>query len=160
MRTLARILVIWTIGTAFGTMIFFTGIVAEAVFRTLSEDAAGTVLSVIFPPYYTLTSILSAIGFLASIGIYAGNRRWYAWTAPTLLGVASAILFVSWLWILPVMNAIRLRVGSFAHSSSPLVGRFFMYHGISMLLDIVALVLLFAGLTVFAATAWRAGKES
>lgn len=149
MKSFARIVLILSAGTALGAMVFFTAVVPEAVFGTLSEDTAGRLLSVIFTPYYTLTSILCAIAFLASFLSFADVGRLYARAVQILFGLATAILFVSWFWLLPTMNRIRLEIGSFAHSESPLVGRFFLYHGISMLLDITAMLLMTAGLSLF-----------
>ena len=155
MKTVWQAVFATTAGTAFGAMLLFTGIVAEAAFRTLSPDAAGNLLAAIFPLYYTLTAILCGIAFLASLPGFGGRPGGWPRAAQAAQGIAAAALWVSPLWLLPAMDRIRLAMGTFAHAPSPLRREFFTYHGISMLLNIAAMVL-----TLFALAVWIAQMQS
>lgn len=140
MKSALRIVYAVCTGTAFGTMLFFLTVVAQTIFAALPIETAGPVVSRLFPPYYTLTTILCGLGLLASFGLRASYRsRWFT-TAQVLLAISTVSLLVSWLILLPKMNAVAAQIHTFAGPATPLTTEFFMYHGISMLLSGVAML--------------------
>ncbi len=151
MRAFLRATYTVSTGTALGAMVFFTFIVAQAVFSTLPIDTAGHVLARIFSPYYTLTALLCVVSFASSFGAYGTNPARLVRVSQALIALAAASSLVGWLALLPAMNRIRLQIPTFAGPSTPLINQFFMLHGISMLLNLVCIVILLFCLIVFAA---------
>ena len=136
-------------------MLFFVTVVAQTIFATLPIDVAGHVLSHLFPLYYTLTALLCVASFVASLGMYPSPARKWLRAMQSALGLASALIWISWLVFLPIMDRIQSHIPSFSGPPTPLIERFFMYHGISMLFNIIAMLLVLFSLIIHALVAER-----
>lgn len=144
-----------SIGAAIGVIVFFSAIVAESAFATFDETTAGTFLAHVFPSYYTLTGVLFGVGFVASFGGFLSMRRSFARIARWLAFAAGLLMLVSGVWLLPTMNHIRLAAGNLS-AGTALDQRFFMYHGVSMVFDLLAGLFGIVALGVFA---WEKGAQ-
>jgi hypothetical protein len=144
-----------SIGAAIGVIVFFSAVVAESAFATFDETTAGTFLAHVFPSYYTLTGVLFGVGFVASFAGFPSLRRASARVSRWSVFVAGLLMLVSGVWLLPAMNHIRLAAGNLA-AGTALDQRFFMYHGVSMVFDLLAGLLGIVGLGVFA---WEKGAR-
>lgn len=91
-----------------GAMVFFAFFVAPAAFATLEREAAGRLVTAIFPRYYQAGVVL---GILALAGCLARTlpRRGHGWDwLPLGLVVLMLALTVyAWLVILPAAHAAR-----------------------------------------------------
>jgi uncharacterized membrane protein len=66
-------LIVWL-----GAVVFFSFVVAPAVFRALSRESAGLVVGALFPRYYTLGELAGAIGLGAAVILWraAASPAW------------------------------------------------------------------------------------
>lgn len=142
-------------GTALGTMIFFTAIVAEQVFASLPLDSAGDVLANIFPPYYTLTTLLCIVALIACWLLTQNRHGWWVWLARWSLLATTVFMAVGWLVLLPIMNRLRLAIPSFTGPQTPAIMRFFMFHGLSMGLNLLSGLLLAFAIGIIAVISTR-----
>ncbi|OPG17542.1 hypothetical protein B2M26_00840 [Ferroacidibacillus organovorans] len=143
---------IYSLATALslGAMVFFSLIVAETIFASLTLQSAGTVLAHLFPSFYRFTGISSLIasvctGFIPWPSHRYISRRIFissAWLSTLFLAFSDMVL-------LPAMNAARLRIPNFAGPMTPVLKQFFFYHGISMGLIVFTMILTLLGLLLF-----------
>ncbi|MCY0876686.1 MAG: DUF4149 domain-containing protein [Firmicutes bacterium] len=136
-------------GVALGTMIFFTAIVAEQIFATLPLGKAGDVLAAIFPPYYTLVTLLCGLAFIVTLALLRKKRSGWLRSGQWAVLIATVFMAVGWLVFLPIMNNIRATIPTFSGPQTPAIERFFMYHGLSMGLNLLAILLLFWAEIIF-----------
>lgn len=135
-RKIGRLL--WSMGSGIwlGTIIFFSLVVAEAVFRVLPLEDAGKLLVQIFPAYY-------------DIGLWAGGAAMVgalivAWFSPRKMGwVLFAEALISWILVL-YANSL-LRVMNDIHSTS---SQFAQLHGESVMINTVIGILLIVGFII------------
>ncbi|AUW93314.1 MAG: hypothetical protein C7B44_08125 [Sulfobacillus thermosulfidooxidans] len=144
-RNIGRLL--WMMGTGIwlGTILFFSLVVAEAVFKVLPMEDAGKLLVQIFPAYY-------------GIGLWAGGAALVgalivAWFSSRRMGwVLFAQAFISWILVLyansmlHVMNEIRSTSSEFAQ-----------LHGESVMINTVIGILLIVG---FIIEVWFVGEST
>lgn len=149
MRATTRIAFAISISIAFGTMIFFTAVVAPTLFNVLPINTAGKVLDQLFPIYYTLTAILCVIAFVTGFGLYQQRTLKRARVIQSLVGLTTLLTWIGWLYILPRMQSLTARIPTFAGPSTPLIARFFMYHGISMLFNLIGIVAILISLAIW-----------
>lgn len=149
MRSGLRVVFTLCASIALGTMVFFIAIVAQEVFASLPLGTAGNVLANIFPPYYTLTTLLCIVATACSWPLTQNRHGWWVWSGRITLLLTSISMLVGWLVLLPVMNRLRLAIPTFSGPQTPKIVEFFMYHGISMGLNLLAVVFLAYGLAVF-----------
>lgn len=138
-------------GVALGVMIFFTAVVALQVFATLPLGTAGDVLAAIFPPYYTLVTLLCGIAYLCSFGLLKSRHSWWLRSGQWALFIATVFMAIGWLILLPIMNRIRATIPTFSGPPTHAIQSFFMYHGISMGLNLLSIALLLWTISVFSA---------
>jgi len=127
-------------GFLLGVSAFFTFVVPEAAFSTLGGRQLGTFLAAVFPRFYLVVGAFGALLVLA--GLFAfGPRR-----LPTMAALLALLLtLAAWLWLLPQVNR---AVGTSA---------FGVLHGISLGMDMLAMLLWLVGLL---AAAGRGAKGS
>lgn len=143
---------IYSLATALslGAMVFFSLIVTEAIFANLTLQSAGTVLAHLFPSFYRFTGISSLIASVCTLFMPWPSHRHIsrrifigsAWLSTLFLGFSDIVL-------LPAMNAARMKIPSFTGPITPLLKQFFFYHGISMGLIILTMILTLLGLLLF-----------
>lgn len=146
-----RILYNAATGIALGVMIFFTAIVAEQIFASLPLGSAGDVLANIFPPYYTLVTLLCGLSFVCSFGLVKSRHSLWIRSGQWALLLATLFMAIGWLILLPIMNRIRATIPTFSGPQTHAIQQFFMYHGISMGLNLLAILLLFWAMSIFSA---------
>jgi uncharacterized membrane protein len=130
-----------------GAMAFFAFFVAPAAFATLEREAAGRLVSAIFPRYYQAGVVL---GLLAVAGCLGRSllRGWRAldWLPLGLATLMLALTLYAWLVVLPAAHAARegmRRVNAGQTSQEAL--RFASLHRLSSALNVVVML---AGMVV------------
>jgi uncharacterized membrane protein len=133
-----------------GGMVFFSFMAAPSIFKALPRDAAGTVVTAIFPKYYWQGIICGVIALLTSV-LLGTRERWnnllLARTiliAVMLIGVLYAVIVLQ-----PQIHAVKAQVTSFESlaPTDPLRLEFGRLHGRSF--SINAAVLLLGVIVVF-----------
>jgi hypothetical protein len=116
-------------GAMVGVFVFYTFGVTAALFRHHGAEGAGPIVGVLFPVYY---HFLYALGGLA-LGCLLCARRGTARFGAACASLLTAVILVAIMeWILgPRMSAARLE------GNRALFGKL---HGISMLLNLIALL--------------------
>jgi hypothetical protein len=122
-----------------GAMLFFSFVVAPAVFRTLEADAAARLMRALFPHYYLVIIVLGGSGALA----LASLER--PLPAVGLAAVAGAAVLTRQ-WLIPRLDALR---PAKAAGDAVATRRFRRLHGGSMLLNLLQLAAVAAALTTF-----------
>lgn len=84
-------------GIALGAMLFFAGVVAPMVFRSLPADTAGSFIRRLFPVYYV---VLMAVTGISALSLW-GNRE-----ALVLAAVCGLFAFAHW-GLMPRINRAR-----------------------------------------------------
>jgi hypothetical protein len=90
---------------AVGGMLFFAGGVAPVVFRSLPAEAAGPFLRRLFPVYYLVFGIVTALAAVVAAG---GGL----WREAVLLALVAAGFAVARQGLMPRINALRDRVNA------------------------------------------------
>ena len=117
-----------------GAMMFFAFLVAPAAFRTLDREAAGRLVTAIFPRYYQVGVVLGLLALAGCAG--RGPQRARDWLSLGLVALMLALTVYSWLVVLPAAHGAReaLRRGD-AGATSPEASRFARLHRLSSLLN-------------------------
>lgn len=117
----------------FGGMAMFSFIVAPAAFKAIGTQQAGALMRALFPLYYRVMAIASAIGAVAFA--FAGRHEEWA-----LAGVALG--FVAMLYI--VLPAVIAAQTARDAGASGAAARFAKLHGLSIALNIGLFLVVFA----------------
>ena len=113
-----RFLFLLALGVWIGQVVFFSFVVAPALFGVLGAARAGEVTSVLFPRYYVLGAVVAVLATLAAAGLgrHATAPGW--WTAATLaLGIGLAATL--WAGFVVHPRAQRLRSAALAAGTAP-----------------------------------------
>jgi uncharacterized membrane protein len=143
---LLRFVHLLALGLWIGEIVFFSFVVAPALFQTLDPTAAGQVVSVIFPRYYLLGIAAGAAALATGVVLArsAGGSRW--WLA-TLAAVALGLASMAWAGWVVQPEAHRLRAAmQAAGESSPEAAAFKRLHARAVTLNVVALAAALAAL--------------
>ncbi len=120
-------------GFLLGVSAFFTFIVPQVAFAVLGASALGPFLAGIFPRFYALTAAAAALLTIVAFLLPRRRPMEVIWPAAAIV-----LTLVSWIWLLPAVNRAE---GTAAFGA---------LHGISLGLDLVAMVLwLLALITAF-----------
>jgi hypothetical protein len=149
MTTLIRFLQFFALGTWVGSILFFAGVVAPAVFSVLSSrDEAGALAGLALSRLHLLGM---AAGVVYLIATAVGERSPAALLrpAPLLVLLMIALTFVSQFWVSETMAALRTQMGSVDATppTNALRASFDRLHGVSVRLEIAVLL---AGLAALA----------
>jgi hypothetical protein len=131
-----------------GVMGFFAFAVAPAAFGALDRDAAGRLVSAVFPRYYAVGTLLGAVALAAALprAVAGGGAR--SWAAALLLVAMVLVTLAAWLVVLPAAHAardaMRQRDG---RADAPAAARFARLHRLSTAMNAVVML---AGVTVVA----------
>ena len=135
-----------------GAAAFFVFVAAPAAFAALKPDnaKAGDVVEAILPRYYAAGFVL---GGLALAGAFVSRPSWNSPAAynvhVALLAAMLICLAVDWGWIWGKVHALRADIpASGLELGTALYRQFFMWHGISMVLNIAVLVATLAAVVV------------
>ncbi len=80
-----------------GAMLFFAAVVAPLVFAHFPEADAGAFIRRLFPRYYDVLAIVTALGSLFALGSVVG----------ALMSAVMVLFVVSRFWLMPKINAAR-----------------------------------------------------
>lgn len=80
-----------------GAMLFFAAVVAPLVFAHFPEADAGAFIRRLFPRYYDVLAVVTAIGSLFALGSVVG----------ALMSAVVVLFVVSRFWLMPRINASR-----------------------------------------------------
>jgi len=108
-----------------GAMLFFAGVVAPMVFAHFPEADAGAFIRRLFPRYYDVLAIASAVGAALALGTFEGM----------ILAAVAALFVISRFWLMPRINAAR-DLGAAAEQ------RFEQLHRASVIINLVQMVAL------------------
>ena len=124
-----------------GGMGYSAFLVAPAAFATLDREAAGRLVSVMFPRYYVTGIILGAIALAGTIGRGAmrGWRSW-DWLPLGLVVLMLALTLYAWAVLLPAAHAAREALRAAGGASTAQSVRFARLHRLSGGLNAVVMV--------------------
>jgi hypothetical protein len=133
-----------------GEIVFFSFVVAPAVFRTLGASGAGDVVGAIFPRYYALGGLAAGLAFAAALVLRRASALPGWWTAAAA-ALALGLAVTAWAGGVVHPRAQQLRVEMrAAGDGSPVHEAFRRAHRAAVALNAAALV---AGLVGLACTA-------
>ncbi len=111
--------------TVLGAMLFFAGVVAPMIFSHFPEDEAGAFIRRLFPRYYDVLAIVSALGAVLALGTQEG----------VILAAVAALFVVSRFWLMPRINAAR-------DAGAAASNRFAQLHRASVVINLVQMAAL------------------
>jgi len=151
---LVRFLYLLALAVWVGEIVFFSFVVAPAVFRVLDPPRAGAVVGAIFPRYYALGTVAGAVALACALVLARRASKTAWWTgAVVMLGLGLAAT----LWAGRVVHprAQRLRVALEARGEAPSADAAFRHaHRTAVVLNGAALLAGLAGFG-FSAAALR-----
>ena len=112
-----------------GAMLFFAVVVAPLVFAHFPEADAGAFIRRLFPRYYDVLAVVSALGSLFATGTWIG----------ALLSTVMALFIFSRFWLMPRINAAR---------DAGREARFALLHRASVVINLVQMAALAAVLAL------------
>ncbi len=139
---IARFLHLFSLVAWQGSLIFFTFFAAPAIFKTLSKEKAGDVVGRIFPRYWAMGYLCSAVSLITLIYLsYMGEI--FLKKRLTLLVVMTIITFYSGLSVGKKARAIKaeMRMAEAGGGREDLRKRFKKIHAISAILNFVVFIL-------------------
>jgi len=80
-----------------GAMMFFAGVIAPAVFMHFPEHEAGAFIRRLFPRYYDVLTVTSAVAAIFAFGTIEG----------ALLAAVAGLFIFSRFWLMPRINVAR-----------------------------------------------------
>ena len=119
-----------TVATALlaGGMVFFSFVFAPLVFKTLDEDNAGRMVRAVFPVYYLLGLLLSA---LAAVFFWPASP-----TDGAVMGAVAVVFALARQLLRPAIDARRER-----RKEDPAAAKGFRrLHGLSMILNLAQII--------------------
>jgi hypothetical protein len=135
-----------------GTGFYFDGFAAQELFHALPLDTAGQAVGALFPTFFALCTILSALTlvFYVLVGRASKARGWVyqtgLWAAVTGFVFCAVNRFV----LLPKIDSIEAKMGPVSTAAETVRKQFYALHGLSMLVELLSLI---AALVVFIAMA-------
>jgi hypothetical protein len=149
--TLLRLIYLLALALWVGEIVFFSFVVAPAVFRVLGIGGAGEVVGAIFPGYYALGMGAAAVAFACGLMLRAGAGTRAAWTG-AVVAIGVGLAATVWAGAMVHPRAQRLRVAMHAAGEeSPAGAAFRRAHQQAVALNGVALLAGLAGLGFTAA---------
>lgn len=122
-----------------GSSVYFSVFAANELFQQLSENAAAAAVGALFPTYFLLSAVLGVLTF----GLYIiANRPYDFYRRPYRFGVTSALIgavfaLINYVYMLPHIQRIERAMGPITSAPADMVRTFGMWHGISMLFDLL-----------------------
>ena len=124
--------------TAFGSMVFFSAVVAPLVFTRLPAEAAGAFIRQLFPVYYLVLAGLTGAAALLVLGTDGGNAALFAIVAGGFVYARQVLM--------PRINALRDAELAGDAEAAP---RFARAHRGSVVLNAVQMIALLVALVRF-----------
>lgn len=130
-----------------GEIVFFSFVVAPALFGVLGAERSAPVLAAIFPRYYAIGAVAAALALGAAVVLQRHGRGW--WFA-AVVAVAIGLVATAWAGAVVHPRAQRLRIAAEAAARAPADDPAFQdAHRTAVVLNVVALL---AGLTALGAS--------
>ena len=137
-----------------GSSVYFSAFAANELFAQLSENAAAAAVGALFPTYFLLSAIFGVLTLVLYVWLqqlFPLSRR------SSRFGVGSALVgavfaLINHLYMLPHIQQIERVMGPIQSASAAMVQKFGMWHGISMLFDLIMMVCAFLVLISMALT--------
>lgn len=146
-----------------GALVFFTFLVTPAVFKALPKEAAGDLVSVLFPKYWALGYAAGLIS-IASILLLSFREKFFPWARIALLVFMTGLTFYSGMVIGPRARDIRLELKAAADpaKAGELRAAFRQEHMVSYAVNmaVMAAGVAFVFLTARSAVSSAPGKQS
>ena len=114
-----------------GAMLFFAAVVAPLVFAHFPEDEAGAFIRRLFPRYYDVLAIVSALAAVLALGTLEG----------VILAAVAALFVLSRFWLMPRINAAR-------DAGAAAVNRFETLHRASVIINLVQMAALLVAMVL------------
>jgi len=148
-----RFLYLLALAVWVGEIVFFSFVVAPAVFRTLDPSRAGAVVGAIFPRYYALGTAAGAVALACGL-VLARRGGAGGWWTGTLVALGIGLAATLWAGRVVHPRAQQLRVALEAHGEAPSADEGFrrahraavMLNGAALLAGVVGLGLSAAAL--------------
>jgi hypothetical protein len=122
-----------------GAMGFFALVVAPAAFTVLDREAAGRLVTVVFPRYYAVGVALGVVALVALLADGAAAGRGWGWAALLLVVVMVALTAYAWRGLLPAAHAAREAMHA-AGAGSEAATRFARLHRLASALNGVVML--------------------
>ena len=90
-----------------GVMGFFAFVVAPAAFTALDREAAGRLVSVVFPRYYLVGAALGGCALIALVADRVRHVGQGDWLGTALVVAMLVLTLYAWLAVLPAAHAAR-----------------------------------------------------
>ncbi|GMA49428.1 hypothetical protein GCM10025857_07850 [Alicyclobacillus contaminans] len=125
-----------------GAACYFTLFAASELFSALPVDTAGQAVGALFPTFFSLCTILSLVAVLAFYALLRRMRRvtrtyrGFLWVG--LLGMV--LNAVNQFYMLPNVQRLEAKMGSISKATPALAHQFYTWHGISMGLELLAVL--------------------
>jgi Domain of unknown function (DUF4149) len=125
-----------------GTGFYFFVFAANELFAALPVDTAGQAVGALFPTFFALCTILSAITLIVYVWIGRITRvQSIRYSIGLWSGVIGFLLnTVNQFYLLPQVQRIEAKMGPVSKAAPNVLKQFWMMHGISMLLELIALL--------------------
>jgi hypothetical protein len=127
----------------FGAAVYFSFFAAPALFSGLDPDTAGRAVGLLFPTYFRLCAVLAPLGWLLAAIVFrfgSGPTRAARIAAHVLFGLGTVAAWLDAFVLLPWIERIEARMGPVSHADPALYRQFGMLHGLSMVLDLIAIL--------------------
>jgi hypothetical protein len=125
-----------------GTGFYFFVFAANELFAALPVDTAGQAVSALFPTFFALCTTLSAIALIVYIWVGRINGAQSIRYSIGLWGGGLGFVLnaVNQFYLLPRVQQIEANMGPVSKAAPNVLKQFWMMHGISMLLELIALL--------------------
>lgn len=127
-----------------GSACYFSFFAANELFQGFSQDIAAKAVGLLFPTFFTLCSIFALLTCILYFVVTrrverTGRGKWFTVGAYALI-LASLFTWINRFILLPKVESLEIAMGPISKASTTLVKQFYMYHGISMMLDLLAII--------------------
>lgn len=153
LRKFGQVILFLDLALWIGTSAYFT-LAANELFGSLPEDNAAAAVGVLFPAFFMLCVVLGVVGFVFYwwTGQHFQRKSRSYWTGFTLVGLSAVMAIVNRFVMLPQIESIEQKMGPISHASADMIQQFGMWHGISLLMEMVSLAFL---CVVFMILSWN-----
>ncbi|QSO54191.1 DUF4149 domain-containing protein [Alicyclobacillus curvatus] len=128
-----------------GSSVYFSAFAANELFAQLSENAAAAAVGALFPTYFLLSAVfgvLTVFLYYSTGSLMPVSRRPYKYGLTSAI-VGAVFALINLLYMLPHIQRIERAMGPIASAPASVVRTFGMWHGISMLFDLIMMICAF-----------------
>ena len=128
-----------------GSSVYFSAFAANELFAQLSENAAAAAVGALFPTYFFLSALFGVLTVLLYYGTASQmsiSRRPYQYGLTSAI-VGAVFALINLLYMLPHIQQIERAMGPISSAPAKMVRTFGMWHGISMLFDLMMMICAF-----------------